>query len=294
MNAEADSEIAVDQQPALEELRIQPDGFLVELSLDWIVLRASENVHRLLGQSHVTLIDEPFAAFVQSQPLHDLRNLFSRLSGTTGLARAYQARLTDDGRRFDLAFQINGGRVLLEATASPSSSPGAAIGSVLGLVDGLATAPRDTLLDAASRRMRALIGFDSVSFVDAAGEVRAESRRPGIGAIRREATPTRAGEHSRLVSDIKAEPVAIFPRSPRDQSPAAALLRSPRQEERAQLIADGIGATMRVPVRLDGRLIGCFECDNRGPTRPNLELHAAAELFAQMFAMRLRIAELEG
>ena len=30
-------------------------GYLLELSLDWIVLRASENVHHLLGESHVTL-----------------------------------------------------------------------------------------------------------------------------------------------------------------------------------------------------------------------------------------------
>ncbi len=59
---------------------------MLELSLDWIVLRASENIHRLLGESHVTVIDEPLGRFVQSQALHDLRNLFSRLSGTTGIA----------------------------------------------------------------------------------------------------------------------------------------------------------------------------------------------------------------
>ena len=73
----------------------QSVGFLIEMSLDWIVLRASENAHRLLDQSHVTLIDEPLGKFVRSQPLHDLRNLFSRLSGTTGIARAYRVRLTD-------------------------------------------------------------------------------------------------------------------------------------------------------------------------------------------------------
>ena len=68
--------------------RVQLAGYLLELSLDWIVLRASENAHHLLGESHVTLIDEPLGKFVQSQALHDLRNLFSRLSGTTGSGRA--------------------------------------------------------------------------------------------------------------------------------------------------------------------------------------------------------------
>src|ERR1700761_1619177 len=87
---------------------IQSGAYLLELSLDWIVLRASENIHHLLGESHVTLIDEPLGNFVQAQALHDLRNLFSRLSGTTGIARAYGVRLTDERDRdlHDIAFQI--------------------------------------------------------------------------------------------------------------------------------------------------------------------------------------------
>ena len=57
------------------------------------------------------------------------------------------------------------------------------------------------------------------------------------------------------------------------------------------MIADRIASTMRVPARLDGRTVGCFECDHSSPRKPHLELHAAAELFAQMFAMR---AEIDG
>src|ERR671927_1778586 len=98
-----------------EGVRIQSGSYLLELSLDWIVLRASENIHHLLKHSHVTLIDEPLGRFVHSQPLHDLRNLFSRLSGTTGIARAYRVRLTDDPDLVDIAFQISDGRVILEA-----------------------------------------------------------------------------------------------------------------------------------------------------------------------------------
>src|SRR5579884_3804308 len=97
---------------------IQPGASFLELSLDWIVLRASENIHRLLGESHVTLIDEPLGKFVHSQALHDLRNLFSRLSGTTGIGRAYGVRLTDTHAFVDVAFQLSNGRVLLEAVPS--------------------------------------------------------------------------------------------------------------------------------------------------------------------------------
>src|SRR3954454_10030488 len=110
------------QQQHPSDARIQVGAYVLELSLDWIVLRASENVHRLLGQSHVTLIDEPLGRFVHSQALHDLRNLFSRLSGTTGIARAYRVRLTDDPDLVDIAFQLNEGRVIFEAV--PSSEEG--------------------------------------------------------------------------------------------------------------------------------------------------------------------------
>src|SRR3954452_17911536 len=101
-----------------EEVRIQQGSYLLELSLDWIVLRASENVHHLLGESHVTLIDEPIGRFVHSQALHDLRNLFSRLSGTTGIGRAYGVRLTNEPDLVDIAFQLSDGRVLLEVVPS--------------------------------------------------------------------------------------------------------------------------------------------------------------------------------
>src|SRR5688500_13580199 len=148
-----------------DQLQIQPAGFLIQLSLDWIVLRASENVDDFLGESHVTLIEEPLSKFVQAQALHDLRNLFSRLSGSTGIARAYRVRLTDDRPRFDITFQVSDGRVLLEGTPSPDRGIGTAIGSVGGLIEGLGGRTGTALLDAAARRMRALTGHDRCTIV---------------------------------------------------------------------------------------------------------------------------------
>ncbi len=124
--------------PEQSGARIQASAYLLELSLDWIVRRASENVHHFLGVSHVTLIEEPLGRFVQAQALHDLRNLFSRLSGTTGIARAYRVRLTQDQDRFDIAFQLIDGRVLVEAVSSADLWVGQALGTVGGLAAGLA------------------------------------------------------------------------------------------------------------------------------------------------------------
>src|SRR5690348_14237824 len=145
-------------QPSVDASdRIQPAAYLLELSRDWIVLRASENIHHLLGESHVTLIDEPLGRFVHAQALHDLRNLFSRLSGTTGIARAYGIRLTDEPELVDVAFQLSGARVLLEAVPSAGGF-GECFGSVGGLIAGLGSVRGRALLDNGARRMRALTG----------------------------------------------------------------------------------------------------------------------------------------
>src|SRR4051794_18466494 len=162
-----------------DSARIQAVGYLLELSLDWIVLRASENVHHLLGESHVTLIGEPLGRFVHSQALHDLRNLFARLSGTTGIGRAYGVRLTNDPDLVDIAFQLSDGRVLLEAVPS-SGTYGEAFGTVGGLIAGLANSRGQALLDAGARRMRALTGYDRVTLV--CGNERAESSRGAFAA----------------------------------------------------------------------------------------------------------------
>jgi hypothetical protein len=68
------------------------------------------------------------------------------------------------------------------------------------------------------------------------------------------------------------------------------LLRAPSVEQREKLGAQGIKAILRVPFQADG--LSCeFCCESRSRRQPSFELHAAAELFAQMFAMRLAIDE---
>jgi light-regulated signal transduction histidine kinase (bacteriophytochrome) len=266
-----------------ESMRIQPGGYLLELSLDWIVLRASENVHHLLGESHVTLIDEPLGKFVHSQALHDLRNLFSRLSGTTGIGRAYGVRLTNAPDFVDIAFHLSGGRVLLEAVPS-AGGYGEAFGTVGGLIAGLADNRGQALLDGGVRRMRALTGYDRVTLV--CDDLGAESSR---GAFPHSAEMS--ADCPAIVGDIEAEGVAIFPREAEDTSAADALLCAPDAATRDALATSGVRSTMRVPFSVDG-VTGEFRCDSRTPRDASLELHAAAELFAQLFAMQLEIDRL--
>lgn len=262
---------------------IQSGSYLLELSLDWIVLRASQNIHHLLGESHVTLIDEPFGRFVHSQALHDLRNHFSRLSGTPGIGRAYAVRLTDDPDLADIAFQLSRGRVLLEAIPSTGCF-GEHFGSVGGLVGGLADNSGQALLDGGARRMRALTGYDRVTLI--CGDRRAESSR---GAFTSPAAVT--DDLPKIVANTDAEPVHLFPRDEHESSVDAALLRTAEPSALNALRSSGVRSTLSVAFDCDG-LDGEFRCDSRSPREPSFELHAAAELFAQLFSMRLRIDQL--
>jgi light-regulated signal transduction histidine kinase (bacteriophytochrome) len=259
---------------------IQPGSYLLELSLDWIILRASENIHHLLRESHVTLIDEPLGKFVHSQALHDLRNLFSKLSGTMGIGRAYAVRLTDDHDLVDIAFQLSDGRVLLEAVTSGGCF-GECFGSVGGLIAGLANSRGQALLDGGARRMRALTGYDRVTLV--CGDSRAESSRGAFAA-----PSSMTDDVPPIVSDCDGDPVHIFPRQADETSAGDALLRSCDEATSAALRRDGVRASLRVPFSVDG-ISGEFRCQSRSPREPSFELHAAAELFAQLFAMRLEI-----
>ena len=268
---------------------IQSGAYLLELSLDWIVLRASENVQKLLDESHVRLIEQPLGDFVRSEALHDLRNLFSRLSGTTGIARAYRVRLTDEFDLFDLAFQVSEGRVLLEAIPSRDEALGAAFGTVGGLIAGLSDSGGKALLEAGARRMRALTGYDRVTLL--IGRSKATSSRSGV-PFRSGANASLSPDMPAMVSNSAEAPVPMFPR---DDATAigAALLRGPSDEEAAELGERGFASTMRIPVVRDGKRLGEFRLAHTRPRAPSFELHAAAELFAQLFAMQLEIDRLK-
>src|SRR5947209_17119141 len=216
----------MDAARSSEDVRVQQGAYLLELSLDWIVRRASENIHHLLRESHVTLIDEPLGKFVHAQALHDLRNLFSRLSGTTGIGRAYAVRLTDDPDLVDVAFQLVDGRVLLEAVLSVGCF-GESFGSVGGLIAGLASSSGQALLDGGARRMRALTGYDRVTL--SCGERRAESSRGTFGG------PVDPANLPILVADTDGQAVCLFPRDDENTSARAALLRAPGEGDRREL-----------------------------------------------------------
>jgi GAF domain len=189
-------------------------------------------------------------------------------------------RLTDENELVDIAFQLSDGRVLLEAVPSHDGF-GECFGTVGGLVAGLANSSGQALLDGGARRMRALTGYDRVTLT--CGGQRAESSRGSFLA------PAKlSAEVPAIIADIDAPAIGLFPRRSEDTSAADALIRSPDRDVLEQLRREGVCSCLCVPFSVDD-VSGEFRCDSRTPRRPHFELHAAAELFAQLFAMRLEI-----
>src|SRR6185295_8768779 len=156
---------------------------------------------------------------------------------------------------------------------------GQAFGTIGGLIDSINGSRGEALLEGGARRMRALTGYDRVTLF--LGDRRLESSRGNYAA-----PAERRSDLPMLIGDAEAEPVPVFPRKSHGTSIAAALLRSGGG---ATLRDAGVRAIMRVP--FEG---GEFRCDHRRPRAPNFEVHAAAELFAQLFLMRVEIDRLRG
>jgi len=256
---------------------VQQAGFLIELSADWIVLRASENVHKFLGEYHVTMVGEPLAKFTLAQPLHDLRNSLSRQRGASGIARAYRVRLTESPNYLDIAFQQLDGRYILEGVMSAESF-GSSMGTVSRLLDGIGSCD-----DAAvARRMRALCGFDRVLLASADGELKADCSR---SRFEPRATSSLATLPA-IVADVNAAPVPVHPRSPDAGACSAALMRAPTAHQVDELRQLGVRSMLNLPVTRDDAVTAIFSCDNQSAVQPCFETHAAAELFAQVYAMQ--------
>ncbi len=262
----------------MNKAQVQSAGFLLELSHDWLILRASENAHGFLGEYHQRMVGEPLARFTLAQSLHDLRNSLSRQRGSSGIARAYRVRLIDEPRYFDIAFQLLESTILIEGLPSSDGSFGEYLGSVGRLLERLPTRNRAAALEGAARCMRALTGYDRV--ILAVGEEKVESSRGKLAAL------NVAGELPQIVADATKDGVAIFPRD-RGEDIDRALLRAATPEQLEALRASNTVSVLRVPISRDGEIVGSFQCDIRSAQPASFEQHAAAELFAQMFGMLL-------
>lgn len=287
---------------------IQPIGFLIALTADWIVARCSANLPDYMQLDPGEIIGLPLADIFPSAVIHDLRNRTAMLRSRDAVERVFGAELVPGASRFDLAVHMSGGQIVIEGERSTGE-----LGDVTGMVRSM-IARLDQCIDMAAffregaRQVRALTGYDRVMVyrfaTDGSGEVVAEAAKPGIGSflglnypasdIPAQARVLYTRNLLRVIADVDAKPVPVLPEldelgEPLDMS--LALLRSVSPIHIEYLRNMGVAASMSISILVDGKLWGLFACHHYAPRHPSFERRSISELFAQMFSMRLESRE---
>ncbi len=229
------------------------------------------------------------------------------LLGPDAIERLFDCELVE-GKRFDIAVHLSGGNVVIEAEPA-SAEHGDATGMVRSMIVRLDQTPDfAAFFREGARQVRALIGFDRVMVYrfaeDGSGEVVAEAVRSGIGrfmGLRYPASdiPAQARELYRrnllrVITDVNARPVAILPQRDETGAPldlSLSVLRAVSPIHIEYLKNMGVQASLSISIMVEGRLWGLFACHHYAPLCPTFERRSVAELFAQMFSMRLESRE---
>ena len=287
---------------------IQPVGFLIEVSADWIVSRVSANIAEFLGHEPEDLIGNPLSDFIDARLLHDLRNRLSYLVNTDTIERMYGCYLGRDQGPYDIAIHFSGSQVIIEAERGDERN-GDATSTVRWMMSRLDSKPDlESFYREGARQIRALLGYDRVMVYKFAeeghGEVIAEACKPGIGSFKglhypasdipKQARALYLRNLIRIIHDVDGAPVPIVPALNEHKQPidlSLSILRSVSPIHLEYLRNMGVGASLSISIIVEDRLWGLFACHHYSPLSPTFERRSLSELFSQMFSMRLESRE---
>ena len=297
-----------DREPIHVPGMIQPFGFLIALTSDWLVSRVSANIDQFIRLTPQDLLGYAISDIFCPDAIHTLRNRITLLRGGDAVERIFSLVLIDGCAPFDVAVHFSGSLVVIEAEPARADEM-EATGLVRSMVARLAqTDGMSAFLRDGARQVRALTGFDRVMVYRFAeggdGEVVAEALRPGIDSffglhypasdIPQQARALYLRNIFRVIADVQAQPVPVVPVL--DPSGAAldmslSLLRAVSPIHIEYLRNMGVGASLSISIIVGGRLWGLFACHHYGPRLPSFAQRSAAELFGQIFSMMLESRE---
>jgi light-regulated signal transduction histidine kinase (bacteriophytochrome)/CheY-like chemotaxis protein len=297
-----------DREPIHELGAIQPFGFLLALSTDWLVRRASANIDSFFGVAAEEMLGTSAIEPLGEHAVHTLRNRLAMLRGPDAVERVFGLQVAS-GRCFDFALHMIGSLIIVEGEESSEESntdAGSAIRAMVSRLD--ATADATSFYREGARQVRALTGFDRVMVYrfdpDGSGVVVAEAARAGIGSfldlrypasdIPRQARKLYVRTPFRVIADVNAQPVPIVPRRDETGAPidlSLSVLRSVSPIHIEYLQNMGVGASLSISIIVEGELWGLFACHHYSARCPSFERRSIAELFGQMFALKLESRE---
>lgn len=93
---------------------IQPIGFLIALSSDWMIARASANAGQFLGGGDAeALIGRPLSEIFPAAAIHALRNRVAMLRGPDAVERLFGCPIDASGTHYDIAIHISGNQIVI-------------------------------------------------------------------------------------------------------------------------------------------------------------------------------------
>ncbi|MEP2236600.1 MAG: HWE histidine kinase domain-containing protein [Alteripontixanthobacter sp.] len=293
-----------DREPIHIPGGIQPIGFLIAITADWLISRAA-NTEQFTGRAPESLLGQPLKTVFTPKALAQLRTRISSLRGPDAMERIMALPLMEDGASYDLAVHFSGNSIVIEC--EPSQGDDIDVSSFVRNTIGrfAATDGVDALLKEGARQFRALVGFDRVMIYrfadDGSGEVVAQALSSGIDSfmglhfpatdIPQQARALYVRNTFRIVGDVNREPAPIVQLSgdePLDLSMALFRAVSPIHLEYLRNM--GVRASLSVSIIIEGRFWGLIACHHHSPRMPNFGERSTAELFGRLFSLELERA----
>ena len=282
--------------------QIQPFGFLLEVSPDWIVVRASANVEQFTAVTADSAIGMQLHELLGRRVMHDVRGEMQVIGLGGGSRKIYNVVIEVEEapyRNFDLTILRQGESVIIEGEPSVAGDAEVAV-RVQSLLGQLCSAGS---IEAVSERMaghvRALTGFDRVMVYrfhdDYSGEVIAERRSSAMESfmglrfpasdIPAQARLLYLKNPLRLISDVAAPTIAVLPQrdylgAMLDLSMVSLRAVSPVHIEYLRNMR--VAASLSISLIVDGKLWGLLACHHNGPRRMSLKVRTALEFYGQM------------
>ena len=243
-------------------IAVQPCSLLLLIGPDWRVETVSANIAMLGDYRPAAVVGQPRAARIGSKALHTQRNRLSWLSSDESEVQDYGVQWGDV--MFDIRAIQDDGRYLIEAELAVEPRLPDGIGMVRSMSDRLSGNEPVDIAKQAMRQLNSLIGFERLILCNDRGAIVASNLKSDSGE---------AGECvriSRLVADRDAEQVPLVGDEENELLSRAAYL-APAPDEVQRLTQLDVAATMALPLRIDGDLVGTLHAFHSAPKRIGAE-----------------------
>ena len=284
---------------------IQPFGYLMAVDTSSsIIVSVSENIEEVFGLPIEKILGSNFEQILSRELIHQSKNALAH--STIGNQREYVGRLSNEHTVCDVFAHAKNERLILElqATNQERSANLKMIEGLHQLASRLNTiTDEQTLLERVVLELRALSGFHRVKayrfLSDGAGEIVAESREPQVESFLGHRFPAYDIPESarklyettpiRIIPSINAKQVKLVSHNP-DLEPidlSLALLRGIVPVHMMYLQNVGVGATLSLPITINGKMWGLFAFHHMSERMLSSEKLVALEMLGSSISLIL-------